>query len=391
MEAQMDGGFDQKRLMIPSIIVFALVVVLSTGIYLRGRKKPSGGGSDSVKKAAAAAPAAAGAVKKGDKANGKDEKAPVPVSIEAIRSAAVSSYISSTANLVAENDVKVIAEAEGRVEQLLVEEGTTVGKGQPLATLVRDDAEIALRKAEVRTKNAQVSYTRTKEMLSTGLVSQGDFDKIKMEKDVAEQELAEAKWRMGKTTIRAPFSGRVTERMIREGQHVKPGDTLFAVTDYDPLIALIYLPEKDVMPLNVGRDVLISLKAAEDVQFHGRIRQISPVVDTATGTIKVTVEAVSPPSAVRPGSFVTIDIIRETHPKATLIPREAVIRELRDAHVFIAKGTSAEKRVVSLGIEEGDFVEALSGVKPGENVIVAGQGGLRDGSVIKVLPANQKG
>jgi len=68
-----------------------------------------------------------------------------------------------------------------------------------------------------------------------------------------------------------------------------------------------------------------------------------------------------------------------------LLPRKAVVRELRAAHVFIADGNVAEKRPITLGLEEGDVIEALSGVTAGETVIVAGQGGLKPGAKIKIL------
>src|SRR5688500_10628818 len=129
----------------------------------------------------------------------------------------------------------------------------------------------------------------------------------------------------------------------------------------------------------------MTLRAANEITFQGRIRQISPVVDTATGTVKVTVEAVKPPDAVRPGAFVTVSIVRDTKQNAIRVPREAVVRELREAHVFIADNGTAKRRDITLGIEEGDYIEALSGLKPGEQVIVAGQGALKDGAAIKVL------
>ena len=103
--------------------------------------------------------------------------------------------------------------------------------------------------------------------------------------------------------------------------------------------------------------------------------------------MKLTIEAKEPPADVRPGAFVTIEIVRTTHPQAVLLPREAVIRELQEAYVFVASGGIAEKRTVALGLEEGGRVEALSGVKAGEQVIVAGQGGLKQGSPVKVIPA----
>jgi len=314
-------------------------------------------------------------------------RAAVPVSIIPTIKGEISSYITATANLVSENEVKVLAESEGRVAELRVEEGDRVGGREVLASLVKEDAEIDLRKAELRAENARLAYERGGRLLAEKLKSPEEYDRLTMEKEVSEQELAEARWKLEKRTIRAPFGGRVTERTIRLGQHVKPGETLFTVSDFDPLVARIYLPEKDMVGLAEGRPVRIALQAGENVSFKGRIRQIAPVVDTATGTVKVTVEAVEPPAGVRPGAFVSIGIVRETRPAAVLLPREAVIRELQEAYVFVARGQVAERRRVTLGFEEGGRVEILTGVAPGEQVIVAGQGGLKDGAPIKIVPA----
>ncbi len=326
--------------------------------------------------------------KKGENGNGK-EKAPVPVSVTEIATGVVSSYISSTANLVPEDEVQILAEAEGRVDRLNVEEGDRVARGAILVALVRDDEEIAVKKAQLKATNSRLAFERATRVVGEELMSREDFDRIKMEHEIAQQELAEAEWRLEKTLIRAPFAGRITRRDVKIGQHVKIGDSLFTISDFEPLIARIYLAERDVFGLEEGRGVRITLKAHEETRFNGRIRQISPVVDTATGTVKVTIEAIRPPASVRPGAFVTIDIVRERREKAVLLPREAVIRELQEAYVFIAKGDVAEKREVALGLEEGGSIQAISGVDPGEQVIVAGQGGLKDGTPIKIIPTSK--
>jgi membrane fusion protein (multidrug efflux system) len=80
-----------------------------------------------------------------------------------------------------------------------------------------------------------------------------------------------------------------------------------------------------------------------------------------------------------------VNIVRETHPEATVIPREAVLRELQSAHVFVVEDEIAHKRDISLGLEEGLLVESLSGLDIGEQVIIAGQGGLKDGAKVKIL------
>ena len=315
----------------------------------------------------------------------EDEEIAVPVEVAEVTAGPIASYISATANLVAEDQVKVLSEAEGRVERLLVEEGDSVTKGQVLAVLVQDEAKIAMSKVELKASNANAALERAKGTRDQGLISAEAYDALKMEYDVARQEVAEAEWRLAKTVIRAPFSSRVTERFVTLGQHLRPGDELFTVADYDPLVARIYLPERDVIELEEGREVRIALAASAEISFTGRIRQIAPVVDTATGTVKVTVEAVRPPVGVRPGAFVSIGIVREQHPTALLLPRESVIRELRAVHVFVTEDDTAVKKTVELGIEEGDLVEVLSGVAEGDKVVVAGQGGLDDGQKIKTL------
>ncbi len=327
--------------------------------------------------------------KDGEGEDGEDEEkeTAIPVSVHEIARGSVSSYITATSNLVAENEVQVLAEAEGRVEELHVEEGQPVTKGQLLAALVRDDEQIAYEKAEVRLANAKSAFDRAQRLGKQGLVTQEDLDKATMEHRVAQQELAEAQWKLNKTEIRAPFDGRITSRNITLGQHIRLGDELFTVTDFDPLISRIFLPEKDIIGLEEGRSVRITLKSDDSVEFDGRIRQISPVVDTSTGTVKLTLEAIQPPLGVRPGGFVSIAIVRETHSDAILLPREAVIRELQSAHVFVVKeDQTAERRDVTLGMEEDDHLEVTSGLESGEVVVVAGQGGLKDGETIKVIP-----
>jgi membrane fusion protein (multidrug efflux system) len=317
--------------------------------------------------------------------DGEETESAVPVNVVNVSVGSISTYLTATANLVPEDEVKVLAEAEGRVTQLLVEEGDSVRAGQLLATLLHDEAQIAYDKAEVKTSNAEMVYERAVRMSKDALIAQEELDRSTMDHRVAQQELAEAKWSLDRAEIRAPFDGRITLRNVTLGQHIRPGDELFTVTNFQQLISRIYLPERDVLALDEGREVQVTLKADEKVRFRGRIRQISPVVDTATGTVKVTVEAIDPPSTVRPGGFVIIDIVRETHEDAIVLPREAVVRELQSAHVFVVKDDTAEKRAVELGLEEDTTLEIVSGLSEGERIVIAGQGGLKHGTKIKIL------
>jgi len=362
-----------------AIFVLTAVVALGGVFAVYAAKNGSDGEADD-------ASAEEQAAKDGAEAETEEEKAAIPVETMAVERTDLAAYISATANLVPENEVKVLAEREGRLARLLVQEGEPVRTGQVLAELAKGDAEIAAQKAQVRLTNAELNYDRTSKLVDEGLVSPQEHDKAVMELGVANQELAEAEWRLEKTQIRAPFTGRLTKRTAQVGQDVRVADELFTVAQFEPLVARIYLAEKDVLTLTEGRPVRIALKADESIEASGRIHQISPVVDPGTGTVKVTIRADRVPPQVRPGAFVRVDVVRERRPDAVVVPKDAVIRELQKTFVFVADGGLAAKREVTLGLEEGAVVQALSGVAEGERVIVAGQGALKDGASIKEPP-----
>lgn len=322
------------------------------------------------------------------KASGKDadkkEKEPPSVAVRPVEVGAISAYATATANLVPEDEVKVVAEAEGKVMALNVEEGDRVARGATLVQIDPADASLAVRRAELAVRNAQTSLARAETMAAERLISAQDLDKARHERDLAGQELAEARQRLARTRVVAPFAGRITLRRVQPGQAVKAGDELFTLADFEPLVARVFLPEREVLDLRAGQPVRMALRSREETRFEGRIRQISPVVDTASGTVKVTVEAVTPPPAVRPGAFVTVELLRETRPKALLVPRAAVVRELHESFVFVAQGGKARKRAVKLGLEEGERLEVVEGLEAGEQVVISGQGALKDEAPVSI-------
>lgn len=354
----------RKKLFITIGVVLLLAVAASVALSLNGNADPANDAKEEEK---------------------KDEKAPVPVEVAEAKLDRISSYITATANLTAESEVQVLSESEGRVSRYHFEEGQHVSRGDILATLVRGEQQILVDKAKARADNARAAFERARELADAELISRTEFDKTAMERRVADQELAESAYRLSKTVIRAPISGVVSIRQVQVGQHLRPGDQLYTITDVDPLIADIFLPEREAMLLTPGREVRIVPKSDLSIVFPGKIRMVSPIVDPQTGTVKVTVETSKLPASVRPGSFVQVNVVKETRPESILVPREAVIRELNNAHLFVAKEGKAEKRDVEVGIEEGGFVEILGGLEAGEKVIVAGQGGLKDEAPIKIL------
>jgi len=124
-------------------------------------------------------------------------------------------------------------------------------------------------------------------------------------------------------------------------------------------------------------------------EFTGWVKRISPVVDPGSGTFKVTVGIRDQFESLRPGMFVSVRIVTDTHHDAILLPKQAIVYDGGDKYVFVLRDTVAKRILLKVGYDETDFIESLIGIKEGEQVIVVGQNGLKDG--VRVRSVNMFG
>jgi membrane fusion protein, multidrug efflux system len=298
----------------------------------------------------------------------------------------IATSIDATANLVAERQVAVVAELDARLVQLEVDEGDMVEPGQLLAVLDGRNAKHAIAAAKIKATGASSSHQRADKLAQKELLAAEELEKLVTARDSATQELSTAQWQLARTRVRSPIAGRVTKRHVIAGRWVRMGDPIVDVTDFDMLVARIHVPERDAMRLEAGRVATMTLQAADDVKFTGTLRRVSEVVDTKSGTVEVVIEVTNAPPQVRSGSFVAIRIERERDPLAKWVPREAVVREAGGAVVFVLEDGVVHRRAIELGAEQGSRVAIRSGLEPGELVVLAGQGALRDGDDVQLRP-----
>jgi RND family efflux transporter MFP subunit len=200
-----------------------------------------------------------------------------------------------------------------------------------------------------------------------------------------ESEIEQVQTEIGQTQVTAPFAGVVVQRMINLGQLVRRLDAVIKLGAFSPLYADVHLSEREGSTVRQGQSANVKLGVNESVQATGKIARISPTVDQSTGTVKVTVELSRVGNAFKPGAFVRVDIQTDKRANSTLIPKRALVEDDSEKYVFIANGETAKRVKVSLGYESGGQVEILKGITPGQRVVVAGQGALKDGSKIKII------
>ncbi len=335
--------------------------------------------------------------KPGGGPRGRSSQPPVPVAVAPAVRGPIASYFHATATLEAQKQAQVLARVSGLVEKLRCEEGDEVQAGQVLLTIQNAEYRLKVQQAAARTANLKAKFDRLQAMLKEQLVTQEEFEAARSDLKSAEADEGLARMNLSYTEVRAPFAGRITERLVDVGQNVSVGTPLLVLADFHPLLARVHVPSREFNKLRRDQDVTLTLDSDHEV-IQGRIKLISPVIDPATGTIKLTIEIPEYPAGTRPGDFAEVRIVTELRPKALLVPRAAVVTDQGETVVYLVTDNPdseagphaprvAERRVVTVGFTDDDHAEILQGLQEGEEVVVRGQRSLKHGTPVKVLPA----
>jgi membrane fusion protein (multidrug efflux system) len=321
------------------------------------------------------------------------EEDSIAVRVDEVRVAALSSIYSTSATLRADKQAVVTARTGGVVRKLVVEEGDRVDAGQPLAYLENDEQTIEFQRASSVRETRVREYERARRLHEQELMSEEEFETVRREWEEAVHAADLAELLLSRTVIRAPFRGRILRRYIDVGATVSNGTEVYDLADLDPLYADVNVPEQHVPRLQPGQRVrLIADPTGESTP--ARIERIAPVVETTTGTVKVTL-AVDGASDLRPGSFTRVEIVTDTHEEALVVARSALVAEGRRWYLFrlAQDGSHVERLEVVRGYEEGERVEVLETVEAaeplgrGDRVVVVGASALTDGAAVQVMEA----
>lgn len=314
-----------------------------------------------------------------------DEQAAVPVETILARTGPISAVFSGTASIEAEDEAVVVARASGIIEGIQTEEGRYVRVGATLATLDTDRLNLELSRASVAFEKAQRDHARMKGLFEKQLVSAEEYERTRTDLEAQQAALELARLGVDEAVVRAPISGIIAERMVKTGNMVQMHSPTFRIVSFDPLLAVVYAPERELGRLEVGQDAALTADALGGETFTGRVERISPIVDPATGTFKVTIAVRDRSRRLRPGLFTRVAIATDTRGEALLIPKGALLREDDEAAVYVVRDSLAFRQVVATGYETDADVEITRGLEPGARVVTLGQAALADSAKVLVL------
>lgn len=272
---------------------------------------------------------------------------------------------------------KVSSNTREVIEEIAVEVGDTVKKGDLLVALASQSQAAVLGARQAAYEDAKSRYDRLQNLYQAGGASKQELDKANVALKDEAAKLRDARTTVSRTQIRSALNGVVVRRSAEQGEFAEPGRELLAVADFDRREVEMLVSPTIRGLITPGLDVMV--KAPWGGETMGKILRMDPEADGATGFFRAIVRL---PSDCRliPGDYVRMEVRMSYKEAAIAVPYESILREDGKPFVFVAEGEKAVRRDIKAGEGSGDFVEVPEGLVPGEKVVKTGAGSLYEGA-----------
>lgn len=292
------------------------------------------------------------------------------------------SEISVNGTFLAKTTASISAEMGGQLVAIYVKEGSYVKPGQIIAKLKGDKLNVNTGNAQANLDQALSVLARYEAAYKTGGVTALQLDQARLQVKNARAQVQSAQLMSGDTHVIAKVGGIVNRKNVELGTVVAAGTPIVEVVDISSLKLNVEVDESLVPQLSLGNTVKVKSNVIDET-IEGKISFIAPI---SNGALKFPVEISIPNNGtLKAGMYGTAIFTRKGHGKTLMIPREAFVGGVSENQVFIIKNGEAHLTKIQTGVNFGDKVEVLSGLKEGNMVIISGQINLMDKTKVKVL------
>ncbi|WP_348797357.1 efflux RND transporter periplasmic adaptor subunit [Flavobacterium adhaerens] len=321
--------------------------------------------------------------KKND-SKGKDRKdQPTTVTGIVIRPQTFDNNLSLSGSIEANEQIEIHSEVSGIVEGIYFQEGSTVSKGQILFKV--NDIELRAQLAQASTKEglAAENERRAKLLLQKEAISQEEYDITKTDYKSAQAQTQLIKAQISKTSVRAPFSGKIGLRSISPGTYITPAILVAKLVNTGKVKITFSIPEKYAAQVKSGTTIDFSISGSTK-KYTAKIYAIQPEVEVTTRTLQVRAIADNIDGKLFPGTFADVKLPLDIIKDAIVVPTEAIIPVQDGKKVYIANFGKAKEVKVEATTRTDSSILILSGLKTGDTLITSGVMSLKDGAPIKV-------
>ncbi|TVP59331.1 MAG: efflux RND transporter periplasmic adaptor subunit [Halomonadaceae bacterium] len=283
--------------------------------------------------------------------------------------------------------INLASRTAGAVDEVMVEEGDSVSRGDLLVRLDMAEAQAELRRAEAEQHQAQLDFNRVKSLRERNVTTETELQNAQSALQVAESVTLLWRTRVDYGEIRAPSDGVVTERYVEPGEAVQAQQVLFELAAMNHLVMRVGVTERDVVHLARGQTMPIRLDALPALDLQGEIRRVFPM--SRSSNRLVTVEVSLPDDAltlgVRAGFLGRIATVIDQRPGVIAVPTFMIGLNNGRQYVFRIRDNKLERRYLETGVTRGDWTEVLDGLEPGETILASNPMEMRDGQSVRVV------
>lgn len=323
---------------------------------------------------------------KKDSENSKDKSGknnPIHVNGIIVKPQTFDNNLSLSGSIEANEQVEIRSEVSGIVESINFKEGSNVNKGQLLLKV--NDSELRAQLSQTLTKEnlAAENERRAKLLLQKEAISQEEYDVAKAEYASAKAQSQLIKAQLAKTTVRAPFSGKIGLRNISVGTYITPSILVTNLVNLGKLKITFSIPEKYANEVTNNTEFNFSVTGSTE-KFKATIYAIEPSVEVATRTLQVRAITENKDRKLFPGTFADVELPLAVIKNAIVVPTEAIIPVQNGKKVFIAKQGKAQEVMVETATRTDASVLILSGLTAGDTVITSGVMALKNETPVKI-------
>ncbi|MFW6140645.1 MAG: efflux RND transporter periplasmic adaptor subunit [Acidobacteriota bacterium] len=367
---------------------------------------------------------------------GSEEAQEAPVSVRTVtaKKGDLNIRLKSPGEAFTRKKIIIKSEVPGWIDNLHVEEGQHVKKGDLLVELDNQQYQLNLQEARAsylqklsellmeqkfsltqeqittsgteRLEQTKKEFEKANDLYSKGLISLDEHQKASKEYEMALIEAGElkdeireaakgvtqadinvkkARMELGKTTISAPFSGIICELRVTSQEHVSSSQELFTLVNIDQIQVHAKVLESEIGKMKTGREVTMNFSAYPQKKFKGMVKSISPIINPEDRTCRVIVTMKNPDEVIKPGMHAEVEIITDIYQNRLLIPQEAILVRGGRKLAFVVEDSLAKWRYLELGLENEEYAEVLDGIQEGEPVIIEGHFTLAHDARVRVV------
>jgi len=320
------------------------------------------------------------------------DSAAVPVVAHSVALSARAWSTTASGIVQANATVDVAFQVPGKVVTIGPDEGQSVRTSQPIASVDPTEYRLAVEQAVAQSERTAHDRDRNQPLLASGGIAPAEMEHLETGARQSAAAADLAKKHLSDTRLEAPISGIVARRSIEVGATVSAGQPVYTIVALDPVRVRVGVPEADVGHITEGAAATVRIPAL-DTSFAGRVSLIGVAADPATRSYTVEIAVPNPARRLRAGMVAEATIKTRESTSAMMVPASAVLHDggvngTTIVYVLDRDATRVHTRRVTTGAARGDSLEITSGVATGEQIVVAGQQRLRDGTRVQQVPAN---